>query len=73
MTKALSIREVGTVLGVHVTTARQYIREGRITHVHVGNRIRVGEAQLEAFLAGERSSRVCEICRPLAKQLRVAS
>lgn len=73
MTRALSISEVAAALQVHVSTARQYIREGRIVHVHVGNRIRVGETQLAAYLAGESSTQNCEQCRPAAHGLRAAS
>lgn len=72
MTRALSIADVAAALGVHTSTARQFIREGRITHVHVGRQIRVGEAQLDAYLAGERSEQVCDECRPAAR-LSVAS
>lgn len=73
MNRALSIRELADVLGVHPSTARQFVREGRITHIHVGNRLRVGEAQLEAYLAGERSTQICTDCRPLAGALKAAS
>lgn len=73
MTRTLSIAELAAALGVHVSTARGFVREGRITHVHVGSRVRVGVQQLDAYLAGERCEQVCVECRPLAKTLREVS
>lgn len=71
--RTLSIAELAKALGVHPSTARQFIREGRITHVHVGNRVRVGEQQLADYLAGERSTQLCDECRPAAAPLQAVA
>lgn len=61
---ALTVKDVAGVLAVGEATVRRLVRAGQITHVHAGNRIRVGHAQLEAFMAGEKSEQVCARCRP---------
>ncbi len=63
---ALTIKQAAERLAVGEATVRRLVREGAITHVHVGSRVRIGDAQLDAYVAGERSTQVCDTCRPAA-------
>lgn len=63
---ALTIKDVAAALAVGESVVRRLVREGAITHVHVGARVRVGQAQLDAYVAGEKSAQVCDHCRPAA-------
>ena len=44
-----SVEQVANLLGLHVTTVRAYVREGRLKATRVGNRYRIARADLEAF------------------------
>jgi excisionase family DNA binding protein len=57
MTKDLySIVEVATLLGLHVKTVRNYIREGRLQSTRVGKQYRIARADLDAFTGGALSA-----------------
>src|SRR5690606_29205078 len=47
-----SIVEVAELLGLHVKTVRNYIREGRLQSTRVGKQYRIARADLDAFTGG---------------------
>ena len=50
MSKALyTVQEVANLLGLHVKTVRNYVREGRLASTRVGKQYRIARADLEAF------------------------
>ena len=44
-----SIEQVADLLGLHVRTVRNYVREGRLKAVRIGKQYRIGGADLEAL------------------------
>lgn len=48
-------REVAEHLKLRVQTVYEYIREGRLPAIRLGNRCRIAHSDLEAFLADRRS------------------
>ncbi|WP_304455145.1 helix-turn-helix domain-containing protein [Nocardiopsis sp. YSL2] len=44
-----SVDQVADLLGLHVRTIRNYVREGRLRAVRIGKQYRVSPADLEAF------------------------
>jgi excisionase family DNA binding protein len=48
-------KEVAEQLKLRVHTVYDYIRQGRLPAVRLGNRCRIARADLEAFLAGRRT------------------
>nr|WP_179830046.1 helix-turn-helix domain-containing protein [Nocardiopsis aegyptia] len=44
-----SVDQVAELLGLHVRTIRNYVREGRLRAVRIGKQYRVSAADLEAF------------------------
>lgn len=48
--KFLDIRGVAKVLGIHQVTAYKYIASGKIKSFRLGNRYRVQESDLQAYL-----------------------
>ena len=51
-----SIVEVAQLLGLHVKTVRNYIREGRLQSTRVGKQYRIARADLDAFTGGALSN-----------------
>src|SRR5690606_17975082 len=51
-----SIVEVADLLGLHVKTVRNYIREGRLQSTRVGKQYRIARADLDAFTGGALSN-----------------
>ncbi|MEX2132355.1 MAG: helix-turn-helix domain-containing protein, partial [Pseudohongiellaceae bacterium] len=50
MTKDLyTVQEVADLLGLHVKTVRNYVRDGRLPGTRIGKQYRIGRADLEAF------------------------
>jgi len=47
-----SIVEVADLLGMHVKTVRNYVREGRLASTRVGKQYRIARADLDAFTGG---------------------
>ncbi|WP_165777609.1 helix-turn-helix domain-containing protein [Amycolatopsis antarctica] len=55
----LTADEVAELLGLHVRTVRNYVRDGRLHAVRIGKQYRIARADLEAFTgspAGEASA-----------------
>lgn len=48
--KFYSVKEIADLLGVTATTARQYIKDGKIEAKKIANKIYVTEEQLRKFL-----------------------
>lgn len=44
-----TVDHVAEVLGLHVKTVRNYVREGRLKAVRIGKQYRIARADLEAF------------------------
>ncbi|MDY6983327.1 MAG: helix-turn-helix domain-containing protein [Pseudomonadota bacterium] len=51
-----SIVDVADLLGLHVKTVRNYIREGRLQSTRVGKQYRIARADLDVFTGGALSS-----------------
>ena len=49
--------EVGKILQVHRTTVEHLIAQGTLQAIHVGRRLRITEAQLQAFVAQQQAPR----------------
>jgi excisionase family DNA binding protein len=47
--KLLTADEVADLLGLHVRTVRNYVRDGRLKAVRIGKQYRIAHADLEAF------------------------
>ena len=45
-----TIQEIADILGLHVKTVRNYVRQGRIVSTKVGKQYRVPRQDLEAFI-----------------------
>lgn len=45
-----SVEQVADLLGLHVKTVRNYVRDGRLKAVRVGKRYRISREDLEGFL-----------------------
>ena len=45
-----TIQEIADILGLHVKTVRNYVRQGRIASTKLGKRYRVSRQDLEAFI-----------------------
>jgi excisionase family DNA binding protein len=48
----LTVAEVAHRLGVHEKTVRRFIHSGVLPAVKIGRRVRVDEAELEAYVYG---------------------
>jgi excisionase family DNA binding protein len=44
-----SVEQVANLLGLHVKTVRNYVREGRLKAVRIGKQYRIAREDLEAF------------------------
>ncbi|MEV0374510.1 helix-turn-helix domain-containing protein [Streptomyces sp. NPDC050636] len=44
-----SVEQVAELLGLHVRTIRNYVRDGRLTAVRIGKQYRIAHEDLEAF------------------------
>ena len=51
-------REVADLLKLRTETIYEYVREGKLRAVRLGNRYRISKADLEAFLAKARTEGV---------------
>jgi excisionase family DNA binding protein len=49
MQQLYSVEQVAGLLGLHVKTVRNYVRDGRLKAVRVGKQYRIARADLEAF------------------------
>ena len=47
-----SVEQVADLLGLHVKTVRNYVRDGRLKAVRIGKQYRIARADLEAFTCG---------------------
>lgn len=47
-----SVDQVAELLGLHVRTVRNYVRDGRLKAVRIGKQYRIARADLEAFTGG---------------------
>ncbi|PDP89691.1 DNA-binding protein [Glycomyces fuscus] len=47
-----SVDQVADLLGLHVRTIRNYVRDGRLRAVRIGKQYRIAHADLEAFTGG---------------------
>lgn len=63
-----TVEQVAELLGLHVKTVRNYVREGRLPAVRIGKRYRIAKEDLEAFTgvpvtppAGPAASRRAEV------------
>ncbi|MEV4074528.1 helix-turn-helix domain-containing protein [Nonomuraea fuscirosea] len=62
-----TVEQVADLLGLHVKTVRNYVREGRLPAVRIGKRYRIAKEDLEAFAgvpvtpAGPAASRRAEV------------
>ena len=45
----LSVDQVAALLGLHVRTVRNYVRDGQLKAVRIGKQYRIARADLEAF------------------------
>ncbi|MEN3536814.1 helix-turn-helix domain-containing protein [Microbispora sp. ZYX-F-249] len=45
-----SVEQVANLLGLHVKTVRNYVRDGRLKAVRIGKQYRIAREDLEAFL-----------------------
>ena len=48
----LSVEQVAELLGLHVRTVRNYVRDGPLKAVRIGKQYRIARADLEAFTGG---------------------
>jgi excisionase family DNA binding protein len=55
-TTLMSVSETAAVIGVHVVTLRDWVREGRIPAIRVGNRWAVDPGDLAEWLVARRSA-----------------
>ncbi|MEV2277544.1 helix-turn-helix domain-containing protein [Nocardiopsis sp. NPDC049922] len=44
-----SVEQVAELLGLHVRTIRNYVRDGRLNAVRIGKQYRIAQSDLEAF------------------------
>ena len=49
MQQLYSVERVASLLGLHVKTVRNYVRDGRLKAVRVGKQYRITQADLDAF------------------------
>ncbi len=54
----LTLAEVAHVLAVHPRTVRRSIADAKLAHVRIGRVIRVAAADLKAFVASRRTTRL---------------
>ncbi|WP_182900951.1 helix-turn-helix domain-containing protein [Microbispora sp. H10830] len=47
-----SVEQVANLLGLHVKTVRNYVRDGRLKAVRIGKQYRIAREDLEAFMGG---------------------
>ncbi|HEV2778464.1 MAG TPA: helix-turn-helix domain-containing protein [Actinophytocola sp.] len=47
-----SVEQVADLLGLHVKTVRNYVRDGRLKAVRIGKQYRISRADLEALTGG---------------------
>ena len=47
-----TVDQVADLLGLHVKTVRNYVRDGRLTAVRIGKQYRIARADLESFTGG---------------------
>jgi excisionase family DNA binding protein len=47
-----SVEQVADLLGLHVKTVRNYVRDGRLKAVRIGKQYRIARADLEALTGG---------------------
>lgn len=47
-----SVEQVADLLGLHVKTVRNYIRDGRLKAIRIGKQYRISRADLEALTGG---------------------
>ena len=52
MQELYSVEQVANLLGLHVKTVRNYVRDGRLKAVRVGKQYRITRADIEAFAGG---------------------
>jgi excisionase family DNA binding protein len=52
MQELYSVEQVANLLGLHVKTVRNYVRDGRLKAVRVGKQYRITGTDLEAFTGG---------------------
>lgn len=52
MQELYSVDQVANLLGLHVKTVRNYVRDGRLKAVRVGKQYRITGTDLEAFTGG---------------------
>lgn len=56
--RLLSTREVADILGVHVQTVRQYIRQGELPAIKMSPRLyKVRPEDLERFIEGKKTTK----------------
>ena len=56
--RMLSVKEAGEEMGVSKFLIRKLIRQGRLAHHRIGERIVVSRKDIEAFLAASREGAV---------------
>jgi excisionase family DNA binding protein len=52
MQQLYSVEQVASLLGLHVKTVRNYVRDGRLGAVRVGKQYRIPREDLETFTGG---------------------
>jgi excisionase family DNA binding protein len=52
MQQLYSVEQVAGLLGLHVKTVRNYVRDGQLKAVRVGKQYRIAREDLEAFTGG---------------------
>lgn len=58
-----SVEQVADLLGLHVKTVRNYVRDGRLKAVRIGKQYRIARADLESLTGGPVAAPVRETVR----------
>ncbi|MGH8938777.1 MAG: helix-turn-helix domain-containing protein [Actinomycetes bacterium] len=58
-----SVEQVADLLGLHVKTVRNYVRDGRLKAVRIGKQYRISRADLEALTGGPVAAPIRETVR----------
>ncbi|WP_182909410.1 helix-turn-helix domain-containing protein [Microbispora sp. H13382] len=58
-----SVEQVANLLGLHVKTVRNYVRDGRLKAVRIGKQYRIAREDLETFMGHPAESSVTETAR----------
>jgi excisionase family DNA binding protein len=52
------VEQVADLLGLHVRTVRNYVRDGRLKAVRIGKQYRIAQADVDAFTGGTATTTV---------------